>query len=718
MVKRDLQQLRAKNSRQAARIEELERGAGIKERRQGCFKQLVIRLLIKRATLPHRPSAGTSEIETQTTISKRDMHFRYRDYHLCEFTNLDEWKGCTREAHLVGMALVLENAKRDLEEKNVEMQRLERERRALVKTPLQLHLRSANVRLAREAAAATKRAREQATLSKPIPLLLAELQSATAPPEPGLHTTPPWTSQLDDGTTPLVAPPAPAIWFHPISTPTVDLHTSLDTLNNVRDLVGRGSGFEMLQQDWEGRRVAVFTYNKWNPRMFPPLQEFDENLYANRVRRELRGLVFDATTGEVLVRPLQNFFEIGQISDSKRKDLHELWKAPVEVLHKLDGAMVAGMWDRGAVRFTTRRGHTHLCKEVEDFVRHSLPAAGKLVEYVYAQGCTAIFEFLTPALPFRVTSQHTRLVLTTVRHRVRGHVIPYYEMQGIGRMFEVDVVGQAMAAGTFTTVGQVDTHVRKQQATEGVVVRWAGGAALKIKTDWWKMATAEHAIDWRQRLQERLLQQTRNTARAARFRDKQLRVVVLGLAADYPAHKVLGWWSHVVRVEDVRETETGRRRVVIATFTSPTDASDALREGPHGGIWAAQHVRFVPAYSHRTAQRTGTVCYTYWQYGWAWGADRMVGRRQQGFAVANGRRALHEDVVTMARAEEVAEALRGRKWKQYKKPFQTSALRRQAIGAYNEARAVVAKQQGGWYGQGESNVADRQWWGANRMAGR
>ena len=435
MVKRDLQQQRQQNARQSERIYELE--WQLKLQRQGeTFKRLSLKLLLRQqpaAPITLRPTPRTAEMGTQSDIAHWDMRMRYRDRYLCEFDTLQDWHGCTREAHLIGMAQVVAAAEAKVAEANEQLVKTEKKRRALITSPIDDYFKKENTRLALQAAAANKRAARVETMSKPLPVLCAMFQSAVSREDSGLHTLPPHDSFMDNPETPLqdntAEPP-----FLPAATPAVCLPTSLETYRGTLEWTQKLPGFEVLFQNWEGRTTAVFTYSDWRPHMFPPITEGADRVF-NLLRRDLRGLVFDVETGEVLVRPLQKFFEVGQIAETKRRCLQVDWREPVEVLHKLDGAMVAAMWDRGSIRFTTRKGYTQLCEEVSNFACHGQPAVLQLVKYAYEQGSTPIFEYISPTLPFRVQHTQARLVLTAVRRRVGGLLLSYRETQELGRMF-------------------------------------------------------------------------------------------------------------------------------------------------------------------------------------------------------------------------------------------------------------------------------------------
>ena len=73
------------------------------------------------------------------------------------------------------------------------------------------------------------------------------------------------------------------------------------------------------------------------------------------LRRELRGVVMHES-GEVMVRGLPKFFNLGQLMETKMKVLMN--RQVLEVTEKLDGQMVTGVLVGGTVQYWSRKGLT------------------------------------------------------------------------------------------------------------------------------------------------------------------------------------------------------------------------------------------------------------------------------------------------------------------------------------------------------------------------
>ena len=161
------------------------------------------------------------------------------------------------------------------------------------------------------------------------------------------------------------------------------------------------------------------------------------------LRREMRGLVM-RNTGEVVVRGLHKFFNIGQLKETK---LHTLSKLQVvEVLEKLDGQMIVGVAVGDRVQYWSQKGNTAVGVTARRLAQQEVGDYDGLVMAVCNVGATAVFEMV--GCQSRIKSDEgmqPRLVLTAVRQHADGKYWEHSELLEVGERHGIEVVHRLKA---------------------------------------------------------------------------------------------------------------------------------------------------------------------------------------------------------------------------------------------------------------------------------
>ena len=197
-----------------------------------------------------------------------------------------------------------------------------------------------------------------------------------------------------------------------------------------------------------------------------------------QIRRECRGLKFDAQTGSIIARPYHKFFNVNERAETQANSLN--LAEPHQILEKLDGSMIHAVPVGREFRFCTKMGITDVSLPVEEFVVRN-PRYYQLVRDMYELGTTAIFEWCSPQQRIVIDYGHDQLILTAIRDTVTGVYWIYDNLRAIGTEYNVPVVGQL--AGTMANMEHLIAHTRDLVDVEGYVVRWANGHMTKIKAD-------------------------------------------------------------------------------------------------------------------------------------------------------------------------------------------------------------------------------------------
>lgn len=197
--------------------------------------------------------------------------------------------------------------------------------------------------------------------------------------------------------------------------------------------------------------------------------------FANRwnvFERISRGLILDATTGEVIARPFDKFFNWGE------RENH----TPVrDITAKLDGSLGILYRHKGQYRIATRGSFTS---------SQALWATWFLNTHHKLDGLdddlTLMFEIIYPANRVVVDYKGLEeLVLIGARSRSAGYEMTYGELKAIGKRFGFPL---AIRYG-FDSVENIIAACHELNANaEGWVVRFADGERLKFKGDAYRLA--------------------------------------------------------------------------------------------------------------------------------------------------------------------------------------------------------------------------------------
>lgn len=206
---------------------------------------------------------------------------------------------------------------------------------------------------------------------------------------------------------------------------------------------------------------------------FPPIQGIND-----AIRRECRGLIFDADSGKIVRRPYHKFFNLGEREETLNPPLSE--HLPT-VLEKLDGSMVAPFFkkDGDPVLWGTRAGVT----EVSEWARMYIVDHRRTMYYesvaslLMTMGYTPIFEWMSPHNRVVLKHEESSLVLTAIRNMTNGQYLSLRNLEKWGRIGNIPVVNR-LATSRMNTI-------RDETDIEGIVARFDNGHMLKVKSSWY-----------------------------------------------------------------------------------------------------------------------------------------------------------------------------------------------------------------------------------------
>ncbi|MEK0324108.1 MAG: RNA ligase [Nitrosopumilus sp.] len=191
-----------------------------------------------------------------------------------------------------------------------------------------------------------------------------------------------------------------------------------------------------------------------------------ERTFETPLLRELRGIKFAASTGDIISRPLHKFFNVGE-SSCPITDLEGC-----EFYEKLDGSMIA---TTSTGLMMTRKGHS-------DQAQAAIVAMNEMKHWrryhEFNQACdeageTAIFEYTAPTNRIVVKYDKPELRLIAIRNNITGEYLDY-------EFFAIDYGIPYAHKYVFDYKTNVKEWIDEKENFEGLVLR-RGDEFAKVK---------------------------------------------------------------------------------------------------------------------------------------------------------------------------------------------------------------------------------------------
>ena len=185
-------------------------------------------------------------------------------------------------------------------------------------------------------------------------------------------------------------------------------------ISQVLPLIKDRTEFIVCEKDGD---YTVINYVVQMSDTFPPVT--DE---SHAILRELRGLIFKTSTGEVLQRRLHKFFNVNEKDETQVSKID--FTQPHVILEKLDGSMITPVWTSDGLRWGTKMGVTQVALPVEEFVAEH-PEYTLFAQHCLEMNVTPIFEWTSRKQTIVIDYPTDNLILIAIRDNVTGEYLPY-----------------------------------------------------------------------------------------------------------------------------------------------------------------------------------------------------------------------------------------------------------------------------------------------------
>lgn len=252
-----------------------------------------------------------------------------------------------------------------------------------------------------------------------------------------------------------------------------DLLWALTDENGVR-------GEEWIVGERDGFTVVNYAVNFAHT--FPDLISIDDprDRLKAIVRREARGIKFCSATGKILARVYHKFFNVGEREETQPHQVN--WSSDLRIMAKMDGSMIHPMILGGKMILCTKMGPTDVAIPAQEFAfGHDEIGYVNFMASMLENGFTPIFEWCSRKQRIVVDYPEDMLVLTAIRHMIKGYYVPYEDMVQMAQPFGIPVV--EVFGSSIADIQAFLERTKGETEGEGYVIRFADGRMYKVKNE-------------------------------------------------------------------------------------------------------------------------------------------------------------------------------------------------------------------------------------------
>ena len=205
--------------------------------------------------------------------------------------------------------------------------------------------------------------------------------------------------------------------------------------------------------------------------------------YNSPYMREVRGIVFDTMTGDVISRPLPKFFNINERSETQVEKLD--WMRVTAVFNKRDGSMIHAVkcpYEIMGFKLKSKKKYdSEVALEATEFIK-TRTNYKKFISYLVMGGWTPIFELTSPKSRIVLNYQEQKLTLLHVRHNKSGDYMERKFLENLCNRYDIEFEPSFIE---FDSYQQYLAEAKVREGIEGWVIQTLDGDMYKVKTDWY-----------------------------------------------------------------------------------------------------------------------------------------------------------------------------------------------------------------------------------------
>lgn len=256
-------------------------------------------------------------------------------------------------------------------------------------------------------------------------------------------------------------------------------------IENINDVLpsieGSDDFFITEKEDYTVINYRLLSSSTFPPVIDPSVISDDLNHKYNHkaaIRRECRGLIFDKK-GKLLRRAYHKFFNINEREETLLQNVD--FSENHSLLEKVDGSMITPIWLDGNLRLATKAGITSVAMDAEYFIADK-PNYKSFMKLCHDHNITPIFEYVSNTNRI-VIEYPENLILTAMRRMDTGTYFDYTLLRVHALQYNIPLV--QWYHNTSTSMNEYIDSLSLTSDIEGVVIRFASGHMVKVKTLWY-----------------------------------------------------------------------------------------------------------------------------------------------------------------------------------------------------------------------------------------
>ncbi len=196
----------------------------------------------------------------------------------------------------------------------------------------------------------------------------------------------------------------------------------------------------------------------------------------NEVERISRGLIIHWPSLQVLARPFEKFFNLGEMPESQQENLPP---GEIEATEKMDGSLGITYFNPVNRKVMVSTRGSFISSQSQWATEYLQSKFGDRLNNL-CQDLTLLFEIIYPENRIVLDYKgYSGLCLIGARRISSGYDYPYAGLQGLAADFGFDLVKQTLCDG----LEGLMPFVQSARGVEGWVVRFNNGLRVKIKTE-------------------------------------------------------------------------------------------------------------------------------------------------------------------------------------------------------------------------------------------
>ncbi|KYQ93400.1 hypothetical protein DLAC_06083 [Tieghemostelium lacteum] len=261
------------------------------------------------------------------------------------------------------------------------------------------------------------------------------------------------------------------------------------TIEDCRNAIKGLSCFREKLNKEDG--TIAFNYDFLQNDSFPnPYIEKDsQKSFYYKVRRECRGIIFDANTKALICRKFHKFFNINENLECHESAID--MNQDFILMEKIDGSLIAPFILQDIIRWGSKMGITELGLRLEEFIARSKEYRYNEFSMVWLKkGFSVLFEYTSMDQQIILTYKEDSLRVIGIRDMFTGDYVPWDDVKSTCKEYGIPIVDiidhkNHPSFKDIKNTKDLVNAVRNVKGIEGYVIRFSSGKTYKIKTQFY-----------------------------------------------------------------------------------------------------------------------------------------------------------------------------------------------------------------------------------------